>query len=46
MNPGAVAVAVHRLRQRYRDRLRAEIARTVSSAEEVTDEMRHSNSAC
>ena len=40
LNPGAVAVAVHRLRQRYRDRLRAEIAQTVSSPEELADEMR------
>src|SRR4051812_4906422 len=30
-NSGAVAVAVHRLRQRYRDLVRAEIAQTVSS---------------
>jgi len=41
LNPGAIAVAVHRLRQRYRDRLRAEIAQTVSSPEELADEMRH-----
>ena len=41
LNPGAVAVAVHRLRQRYRDRLRAEITQTVSSPEELADEMRH-----
>ena len=40
LNPGAVAVAVHRLRQRYRDRLRAETAQTVSSPEELADEMR------
>lgn len=40
LNPGAVAVAVHRLRQRYRDRLRVEIAQTVSSPEELADEMR------
>jgi DNA-directed RNA polymerase specialized sigma24 family protein len=41
LNPGAVAVAVHRLRQRYRDRLRAEIAQTVSRPEELADEMRY-----
>ena len=38
---GAVKVAVHRLRQRYREVLRAEIAETVASAQEVDAEMRH-----
>jgi RNA polymerase sigma factor (sigma-70 family) len=38
---GAIKVAVHRLRQLYRDRLRAEIAHTVASPEEVDAEMRH-----
>ncbi len=38
---GAVKVAVHRLRQRYRELLRAEIADTVSSADEVEDEIRN-----
>jgi len=38
---GAVRVAVHRLRQRYRGLLRAEIAHTVASAGEVDAEMRH-----
>lgn len=38
---GATRVAVHRLRQRYRDLLRAEIARTVDTAAEVEDELRH-----
>src|SRR5262249_15082375 len=37
---GAVKVAVHRLRQRYRDRLRAVIADTVATPEEVDDEIR------
>ena len=37
---GAVKVAVHRLRQRYRDLLRAEIADTVASPAEVEDELR------
>lgn len=41
LNPGAIAVAVHRLRQRYRDRVRAEIAQTVTSPEELEDEVRH-----
>jgi RNA polymerase sigma-70 factor (ECF subfamily) len=37
---GAVKVAVHRLRQRYRELLRAEIAQTVSTPAEVDDELR------
>jgi len=41
MAPGAVAVAVHRLRQRYGECLRAEIAETLSDPEDVDDEMRH-----
>ena len=40
MSEGAVKVAVHRLRHRYRDALRAEIAETVDSPEEVDDELR------
>lgn len=38
---GALRVAVHRLRQRYRDLLRAEIAHTVSEPEEVEEELRY-----
>ena len=38
---GAVKVAVHRLRQRYRQLLRKEIANTVAMPEEVNDEMHH-----
>jgi RNA polymerase sigma factor (sigma-70 family) len=41
INAGAVAVAVHRLRQRYRDLVRAGIANTVSSPAEFADELRH-----
>jgi len=41
MTEGAVKVAVHRLRQRYRDLLRAEIAETVSDSAEIEDEMRY-----
>ncbi len=37
---GAVAVAVHRLRQRYREALRREIAETVGTPEQVDDELR------
>jgi RNA polymerase sigma factor (sigma-70 family) len=42
---GAVKVAVHRLRQRYRALLRAEIADTVASPSEVDDELRNLFSA-
>jgi len=38
---GAVKVAVHRLRQRYREVLRAEIANTVAGPDEVEDEIRN-----
>ena len=41
MEEGAIKVAVHRLRQRYRELLRAEIANTVASPGEVDAEMRH-----
>ncbi|HOC54414.1 MAG TPA: sigma-70 family RNA polymerase sigma factor [Verrucomicrobiota bacterium] len=41
MEEGAVKVAVHRLRQRYRELLRAEIANTVDSPGEVDAEMHH-----
>ena len=41
LSEAAVKMAVHRLRQRYRDSLRAEIAQTVASAAEVEDELRH-----
>lgn len=41
MEEGAVKVAVHRLRLRYRELLRAEIANTVDSDGEVEAEMRH-----
>jgi RNA polymerase sigma-70 factor (ECF subfamily) len=41
MSVGAVKTAVHRLRRRYRDLLRSEIARTVSSPGEVDGEIRH-----
>jgi len=37
----SVAVAVHRMRQRYRELVRAEVAHTVSSPMEVEEEMRH-----
>ncbi len=40
MTEGAVKVVVHRLRQEFRDLLRAEIAQTVLSAEEIDEEIR------
>ena len=41
MTEAAVKMAVHRLRRKYRRLLRAEIAQTVSSPEQVDDEIRH-----
>ncbi len=41
MTEGSVKVAVHRLRQRYRERLLEEIAQTVASPEEAESELRH-----
>ena len=41
MTEGAVKVAVHRLRRRYRELLRAEVAVTVAEPSDVDAEMRH-----
>jgi RNA polymerase sigma-70 factor (ECF subfamily) len=41
MSVGAVKVAVHRLRRRYRDLLRAAIAETVSNEEDLNDEIHY-----
>lgn len=41
ISQGAVKVAVHRLRRKFRDLLREEIEQTVSSPDEVESEMRH-----
>jgi len=41
MSEGAVKVAVHRLRQRYRTLLREFIAETVATPDEVEDELRY-----
>jgi RNA polymerase sigma factor (sigma-70 family) len=38
---GAARVAVHRLRRRFREVFREEVAHTVASAEDVTEELRH-----
>jgi RNA polymerase sigma-70 factor (ECF subfamily) len=40
MTEGAVKVAVHRLRQRFGERLRDEIAQTVATPEEIDVEIR------
>jgi len=45
MNESAVKVAVHRLRKRYRQLLRAEIANIVADPEQAEDELRHLFSA-
>jgi RNA polymerase sigma-70 factor (ECF subfamily) len=41
MTEGAVRVAVHRLREHYRERLRTEVAQTVSDPKDVDEEIRH-----
>ena len=41
MSEGAVRVAVHRLRERYRERLKAEVAHTVGCPADVDNELRH-----
>ena len=40
MDEGAIRVAVHRLRKRYRELLRDEIAQTLDNPEQVADELR------
>lgn len=39
--PGAIAVAVHRLRQRYAELLRQEVAHTLAQETDIEDELRH-----
>lgn len=41
MREGAVKVAIHRLRTRFRQIIRADIAQTVADPTEVTDELRY-----
>jgi RNA polymerase sigma factor (sigma-70 family) len=41
MSANAVAVAVHRLRQRYRECIRLELAQTVASLEDLDEEMKY-----
>jgi hypothetical protein len=40
ISEGAVKVAVHRLRRRYREILKEEIAQTVADPDEIDDELR------
>jgi len=41
MNDGAVKIALHRMRRRFGEALRAEIAQTVATREEIEEELRH-----
>ncbi len=41
ISEGAARVAVHRLRKRYRELVRLQVAATVATEEEVDDELRH-----
>jgi DNA-directed RNA polymerase specialized sigma24 family protein len=41
MNEGAVRMAVHRMRQRYGELFREEVAHTVADPNEIEDEMQH-----
>ncbi len=41
MNEGSVRVAVHRLRKRFRERVREHVAATVGNEQDVDDELRH-----
>jgi RNA polymerase sigma-70 factor (ECF subfamily) len=41
LNEGAVKVAIHRLRRRFREILKAEIAQTVSTRAQVDEELHH-----
>ena len=41
LSEGAVRVLVHRMRRRYRELIRREVAQTVASAEQVEAEVRH-----
>ena len=41
MSEGAVKVAAHRMRRRYRELLRAEVARTVAAPTDVEEELRY-----
>ena len=41
LSDGATRIAVHRMRKRFRELFRAEVAQTVASHEDVDEEVRH-----
>lgn len=41
LSEGAVKVAIHRLRQRFREAIKTEIAQTVPESSDIEDELRH-----
>jgi RNA polymerase sigma-70 factor (ECF subfamily) len=41
LSEGSIKVAAHRLKRKYRDALREEIAQTIENAEDIDDEMRY-----
>ena len=41
MSEGAVRVAVHRMRKRFGECLRAELAETVADPADIDDELKH-----
>lgn len=41
MTTGAIKVAIHRLRQAFRDAVRAEIVQTVTEPAEIAEELRY-----
>ena len=41
LNEGAVKVAIHRLRRRFREAIKSEIARTLNDPAQVDEELRH-----
>ena len=41
LHPSTLRTSLQRLRQRFRDTLRAEVARTVSTATEIDEELRY-----
>lgn len=41
MSEGALKVAIHRLRQKFRESVKAEIAQTVPAESDIDDELRH-----
>jgi len=41
MSTGPIKVPIHRLRKGFRDAIQAEIAQTVSTPEEIAEELRY-----